>query len=60
MRIIKKLFEKWLEKHYCYQIKDLQIGGHCGCCGAWIPNEIFPSYWAIGVCKKCIEYEEEN
>ena len=60
MNIIKKLLEKWLEKHHYYQIEDLRIGGNCGLCGALIPNEIFPAYWAWGICKKCwAEYGEE-
>ena len=36
-----------------YDIADLQIGEHCGCCGAWIPNEISPKVWAVGLCGKC-------
>jgi hypothetical protein len=36
-----------------YRIENLQIGGHCGLCGHWIPDEIFPIFWAWGICKKC-------
>jgi len=34
-----------------YDISELQVGGHCGLCGKWIPNEIYPKYWAWGVCE---------
>ena len=50
------LYWMWKKKHY--RIEDLQIGGHCGLCGTWIPDEIFPNYWAIGVCDKCMEAQE--
>ena len=36
-----------------YKISDLQIGGHCGLCGRWIPDEIFEKIWAWGMCKEC-------
>ena len=51
MKRIKRWIKSKLEYWGYYQIKDLQIGGHCGLCGKWIPDEIFPSYWAIGICK---------
>lgn len=46
------------EKHY-YRIDELSIGGHCGLCGAWIPDEIFPDYWRWGICDKCIKESEK-
>lgn len=30
-----------------------KLGGHCGICGAWIPNIVVEKYWAIGVCDNC-------
>ena len=36
-----------------YDIGDLQIGGHCGCCGKQIPDEIFEKGWSWGLCKAC-------
>ena len=54
-KLINNLIENFLEKHYYYKIENLIIGGHCGLCGAWIPDEIFPKFWAIGICKKCIK-----
>lgn len=40
------------EKHYLYD--KLQVGGHCGCCGAWVPDKILPKYWAITLCEECL------
>lgn len=40
------------EKHYL--VFRLQIGGHCGCCGAWVSDKILPKYWAITLCKECL------
>lgn len=40
-----------------YDLEELQAGGHCGCCGAWIPAEIFPKYWAWGLCQSCKQIE---
>lgn len=53
---IRMRFNYWVKKFFdLYDICDLTIGGHCGCCGAWIPDEIFPKIWTWGVCKKCQE-----
>ena len=45
-------------------IEDLQIGGHCGCCGKWVPDVITDRHvpgdifggWTI--CKECAEVKE--
>jgi hypothetical protein len=57
-RIIKSIVI-YLIKEYeleIYKISELQIGGHCGCCGNWIPDEIFRATWwdSWGLCKECI------
>ena len=44
--LIKRLFE-------LYDYDDFTIGGHCGCCGKWIRNEIFLKDDAWGLCKEC-------
>lgn len=36
-----------------YKIDQLQAGGNCGCCGAWIPDLVIEKDWSWGVCKKC-------
>lgn len=37
-----------------YDISDLCVGGHCGCCGKGLPKEIFPKHWRWGLCSECI------
>ena len=35
------------------------VGGHCGICGAWCPDEVVPESWPWTVCDKCVrEYGE--
>jgi len=49
------MIRKWIKEYFgLYDIDDLKIGGHCGCCGNWIPNEIFNKYSAWGLCSKCL------
>ena len=43
---IKKIFE-------LYDIDDLTVGGHCGCCGKWVTYCIVPKDWAISICERC-------
>jgi len=45
-RIVKRLF-------CLYEIKELQVGGHCGLCGKWVQDIVLPKVWAITVCEKC-------
>jgi len=49
---LKKLAKKYLD---LYEIEDLQIGGHCGICGKWIPDKIYEKVWAVGICKEHIQ-----
>lgn len=50
---------RWLrEKIIKCVIDNIQIGGHCGLCGKWMPNQLFPKTWAWGVCDKCAGREE--
>jgi len=49
-----KKIKRWIKAIFClYDIDDLQCGGHCGCCGKWIPNEILAKEWAWGICEEC-------
>lgn len=51
---LKERFARWLYKLLEGQIIDnLQIGGHCGCCGKWVPDVILPKIWAITLCERC-------
>ena len=48
------MIRKWIKYYFdLYDIEDLQAGGHCGCCGAPMPNIIFDKRWAWGLCDKC-------
>jgi hypothetical protein len=47
------MIKKLLERLGFYRIDDLDIGGHCGCCGIWIPDIITEKTWRVGLCKKC-------
>ena len=54
-------FRKWVKKYFnLCDIKDLVIGGNCGCCGAGMPKEIFPKDWRWGLCKECIKGGEKE
>jgi hypothetical protein len=50
-----KFIEYWLNRNGFYKYSDLQVGGHCGCCGKWVAYEILPKNWAVTVCKNCLE-----
>ena len=50
-----KRFRNWIKNHFdLYDMEDLEVGGHCGCCGAWMPKEIVPKWWGWSICDKCI------
>jgi hypothetical protein len=54
--LIKKYIKKWFN---LYEIKDLKVGANCGCCGAWMPNEIIDKLvWAWSLCDKCVNEGE--
>jgi len=38
-----------------YDVEDLAIGGHCGCCGDYVEDCIVDKHWQVTLCKKCIE-----
>jgi hypothetical protein len=42
-----------------YHIDEVQAGGHCGLCGAWVPDHVLPKSWPWTICKKC-EVPNEN
>ena len=48
--MIRNLIKKWFG---LYDIKDLQSGFHCGCCGKWNEYEIVPKLFSWGLCEKC-------
>ncbi len=49
------MIRNWIKEFFhLYDIDDLIIGGNCGCCGAWISDEIFSKDYSWDICKKCI------
>ena len=52
---IKNKIFNWRHDHGYYRIDELVIGGHCGLCGNWMANDIFPEIWPWGICKECVE-----
>ena len=52
-----ELTYNWRLKHGIYIISELQIGGHCGLCGAWMPDIIVPKDWAWDMCDDHISDE---
>jgi len=52
---MKKKLREYIKRIFdLYDISDLEIGGHCGCCGNWIGDVIVSKDWVISICKKCI------
>jgi hypothetical protein len=51
--VIERLFEWIAKKTAPYLILELQIGGHCGLCGKWVPDVIVERRWAWTLCDKC-------
>jgi hypothetical protein len=35
-------------------LEELTIGGHCGCCGKWVPDHIVETDWPVTLCDGCI------
>lgn len=52
---MSKKLRNWIKRVFgLYDFNDLVVGGHCGCCGAWISDKIFEKNWRWGVCSDCI------
>lgn len=47
-----RLTYNWRLAHGIYTINELQAGGHCGLCGAWMPNVVVPKDWPWDMCDK--------
>jgi uncharacterized radical SAM superfamily Fe-S cluster-containing enzyme len=58
--MLRKLTERWLRHHGYYKFSELRVGGHCGLCGRYVPNEILPKDHDITICKKCLEQYGET
>ena len=34
-------------------LSDVQVGGHCGCCGRWVPDALTEAAWPWTLCPDC-------
>ena len=49
-----KMIRNWIKEFFqLYDFSDLQVGGHCGCCGHWVETCITEKSWSITVCDQC-------
>ena len=33
--------KRWVKRHWgLYELSELTVGGHCGCCGRWVEKAI--------------------
>ena len=52
---MKRRIRNWVKERWgLYDLDELQTWAHCGCCGAFMPEEIVPKYWAWSLCRSCI------
>ena len=58
--MFKRLFEMLLHPSHFYKVEELKIGGHCGCCGAWVAQCIVEKQWAVTLCDKCINIQTQE
>jgi hypothetical protein len=48
---MKKWLKEWAKNHFAlFELEELQTGGWCGCCGAWLPDIIVPKWWPYSIC----------
>jgi len=53
---MKQSVRNWIKNKFSlYDIQDLVIGGHCGCCGEWIDKVIVDEDWQWGICENCLK-----
>jgi hypothetical protein len=48
MKRLKSWFVEWIIDII---VTNVVVGGRCGLCGKYIPDELFPAYWPWGACK---------
>jgi len=51
--MVERIFDWLARKLAPYIILELQIGGHCGICGKWVPNVLVERRWSWTLCDKC-------
>jgi len=55
------MFRNWIKRTFSlYDMDDLEVGAHCGCCGEWMAKEIVPKCWTWSLCEKCIKESLEG
>ena len=46
--------KEWAKRHWhLYEVSELAIGGHCGCCGKWVDKAIVEKGWEWTLCNEC-------
>ncbi len=50
---IKRITEYLFHPNRFHKLNELQIGGHCGCCGKWVFDCIVSKEWVITLCDNC-------
>jgi len=53
MRFFEWIYRWLAERLAPYLILYLQVGGHCGLCGKWVPDVIVERGWSWTLCDKC-------
>jgi len=44
----------WAKRHWhLYELSELTVGGHCGCCGKWVDKAIVEKDWEWTLCDEC-------
>ena len=61
---MKEKIRNWIKSYFgLYDIKDLEIGGQCGCCGTWLSNiivsKLIPKMFRVSICNSCREKGNE-
>jgi len=41
-------------------LDEVEVGGHCGCCGNWIPDKLVWASWPWTICDECIKGGREE
>ena len=54
--VIKLRFTEWL---IAFILRYIVLGGHCGCCGAWVGHDLCARYWRVTVCDKCLKFAHD-
>jgi len=56
--MLEKIWSYIARKLAPYIAAELQIGGHCGICGKWVPNELVDRRYPWTLCEECKEVKD--